>query len=77
MKLKPEIFEQLQEQLHNTFAALFGGEASTNEEAAPTPESVDLNSFKVAELKAMAKERGFKGYTGFRKAQLIEMLQQN
>ena len=37
----------------------------------------DLSTFKVTELKAMAKERGFKGYTSLRKAELIEMLQQN
>ena len=37
----------------------------------------DLNELKVTELKAMAKERGFKGYTGLRKAELVEMLKQN
>ena len=36
----------------------------------------DLNDFKVTELKAMAKERGFKGYTGLRKAQLVDLLKQ-
>tara|TARA_Y100001973_G_C5128816_1_gene296611 strand:- start:530 stop:736 length:207 start_codon:yes stop_codon:yes gene_type:complete len=40
-------------------------------------EENDLHTLKVTELKAMAKERGFKGYTSLRKAQLIEMLQQN
>jgi hypothetical protein len=39
--------------------------------------SVSLETLKVTELKALAKERGFKGYTSLRKAQLIEMLQQN
>ena len=74
MKLKSEIFEQLQEQIHSTFASLFGGEST-----APPDESeaVDLNNFKVTELKTMAKERGLKGYTGLRKAELVEMLQQN
>jgi len=79
MKLKSEIFEQLQEQLHSTFASLFGGEPT---EPPAEPEVIvlpaaDLNKFKVTELKTMAKERGLKGYTGLRKAELVEMLQQN
>tara|TARA_R110000824_G_scaffold138755_3_gene303588 strand:- start:87 stop:308 length:222 start_codon:yes stop_codon:yes gene_type:complete len=39
--------------------------------------SVDFTSLKVIELKAIAKEKGLTGYTGLRKAQLIEMLEQN
>ena len=36
----------------------------------------DLSELKVIELRAAAKERGFKGYTGLRKAQLVELLKQ-
>ena len=39
--------------------------------------SVDFGSLKVAELKTIAKEKGLTGYTNLRKAQLIEMLEQN
>ena len=41
-----------------------------------TPEDTtsDISELKVTELKAIAKERGLKGYTGLRKAQLIELL---
>ena len=35
----------------------------------------DLSSMKMTELRAIAKERGMKGYTGLRKAQLLERLQ--
>ena len=37
----------------------------------------DLSSMKMTELRAIAKERGMKGYTGLRKAQLLERLQNN
>ena len=35
----------------------------------------DLGSMKLAELRAVAKERGMKGYTSLRKAQLLDRLQ--
>ena len=35
----------------------------------------DLSSMKLAELRAIAKDRGMKGYTSLRKAQLLERLQ--
>jgi|TARA_Y100000310_G_scaffold344611_1_gene458292 hypothetical protein len=39
--------------------------------------TVNYADLKVAELKTLAKEKGLKGYTGLRKAELIEMLKQN
>lgn len=39
--------------------------------------TVDLNEHTVAELRTMAKTRGLSGYTQLRKAQLIEMIQEN
>lgn len=48
--------------------------------AAETTESVvtqDLSSMKLAELRAVAKQRGMKGYTSLRKAQLLEHLKNN
>ena len=35
----------------------------------------DLSSMKLSELRAVAKERGMKGYTSLRKAQLLGRLQ--
>ena len=42
-----------------------------------TDSTYNLSTLKVVELKALAKERGLSGYTGLRKADLVEMLQQN
>jgi hypothetical protein len=35
---------------------------------------VDLSTLKVTELKAVAKERGHKGYSTLKKAELINLL---
>lgn len=38
-------------------------------------EKQDLTNLKLSELREIAKERGMKGYTSLRKAQLLELLQ--
>lgn len=52
-------------------------EENTATETAESVVTQDLSSMKLAELRSVAKQRGMKGYTSLRKAQLLEHLQNN
>ena len=56
---------------------LFGKAASTTESLETTAEVIDYGNMKVADLKAIAKERGVKGYYKLKKAELVETLTTN
>ena len=43
-------------------------------ESATTVVTPDLSHLKLAELRAVAKDRGLKGYTQLRKAALLDLL---
>ena len=64
-------------QLQAAFNAFIPNATGHSHEDCSHSKSIDFSSLKVAELKAVAKEKGLTGYTGLRKAQLIEMLEQN
>jgi hypothetical protein len=56
----------------------FSGGKTTKEElstiAAVTTPSVDYSTKTVVQLKTIAKDRGLKGYSSLKKAELIELL---
>ena len=45
-----------------------------NDTTEATSDTLDYNSMKVAELKAIAKEKGIKGYYKLKKAELVSAL---
>ena len=46
----------------------------SNPEPIPVEPEIDLSSLKVVELREIAKERGMKGYTKYKKAELLQLL---
>jgi hypothetical protein len=64
-------------QLQNLFHASPAKFVNTSSMVTENSYHEELSDLKVVELKSIAKEKGLKGYTGLRKAELIEMLQQN
>ncbi len=53
---------------------MFGKSTETSAVTDNTPNTPDYGDMKVAELKAIAKERGIKGYYKLKKADLISAL---
>ena len=42
-----------------------------------TQDEVELDNLKVIDLRTYAKDQGLKGYTGLKKAELIEFIKSN
>ena len=62
--------------LLTTIKSWFNNSAATPVEAEEVAEAINYSDFVTSELKAMAKERGLKGYSKLNKRELIELMQQ-
>tara|TARA_R110000824_G_scaffold127498_3_gene287751 strand:- start:21216 stop:21440 length:225 start_codon:yes stop_codon:yes gene_type:complete len=56
---------------------IFKSTQTQNENKKSEQEFTDYSTFKVVDLKAEAKSRGFKGYTRLKKSELIDLLNEN
>jgi len=64
----------------NKMVEIFSSTHNTEEDPGPDPSAItspDYTTYKVSELKAEAKARGYKGYTRLKKAELIDLLNKN
>ena len=68
-------------QYYQTLVRVFSPGETTDQVAEMSAKTAvtrpDFATYKVSELKAEAKARGYKGYTRLKKAELIDLLNQN
>jgi N utilization substance protein B len=77
------IYDDVSQMLIKSVEIISGLEGTSNTQevnlgaAQPDVQAPDFSSMKVAELRELAKERDLEGYSGLKKAELIELLSQS